>query len=85
MFLTPQTKIKDTILKEYHDNPLSSHQGYFKTYKQIREKNSWKGLKKDFQTNVQECMTCQRNKAEQTHPTGLLQPLPILNRKWESI
>jgi hypothetical protein len=30
-------------------------------------------------------MTCQYNKSEKTHPTGLLQPLPISEKKWESI
>lgn len=35
--------------------------------------------------HVQECEACQRNKGELTHPAGLLQPLPILEGKWESI
>jgi hypothetical protein len=34
---------------------------------------------------VRECLTCQQNKSELTHPTGLLQPLPIPEQKWESI
>jgi hypothetical protein len=34
---------------------------------------------------VWECVTCQQNKSEQTHPVGLLQPLPIPEQKWESI
>ena len=35
--------------------------------------------------HVKECVTCQQNKSEHTHPAELLQPLPILERKWESI
>jgi hypothetical protein len=34
---------------------------------------------------ISECVTCQQNKSEKTLPTGLLQPLPILKHKWESI
>jgi hypothetical protein len=30
-------------------------------------------------------MECQRAKAEHRHPTGLLQPLPIPEKKWEVI
>jgi hypothetical protein len=30
-------------------------------------------------------MTCQQNKFEHTHPTWLLQPPPIPEKKWESI
>jgi hypothetical protein len=35
--------------------------------------------------HIIECVTCQQNKSKQTLPTGLLQPLPILEQKWESI
>jgi hypothetical protein len=35
--------------------------------------------------HIRECVTCQQNKDEHTHPTGLLQPLPIPEHKWESI
>ena len=31
------------------------------------------------------CIECQQVKAEHQHPTGLFQPLPILNWKWEII
>ena len=58
IYLTLQSKLKGKILKEYHDNPLAGHQGYYKTYKHIREKYFWKGLKKYVRKYVQECMTC---------------------------
>jgi hypothetical protein len=35
--------------------------------------------------HIGECTTCQQNKSEQTHPARLLQPLPILEQKRESI
>lgn len=54
-------------------------------YRQVRERFTWKGLKNDVLRYVKECTTCQQNKAEQTYPAGLLQPLPILDQKWESI
>jgi hypothetical protein len=38
---------KGKILKVCHDSPVIGHQGYFKTYRQIRERFSWKGLKDD--------------------------------------
>jgi hypothetical protein len=68
-----------------HDSPATGHQGYFKTYKKIRERFSWKGLKDDVLTHIRECTTCQQNKSKKTHPIWLLQPLPILEQKWESI
>ena len=35
ILLTPQSEFKKKILKEFHDNPLAGHQGYYKTYKHI--------------------------------------------------
>jgi hypothetical protein len=64
---------------------MAEHQGINKTYRQVRERFSLKGLKEDVIRHVKECATCQANKDEHTHPTGLLQPLAIPKHKWESI
>jgi hypothetical protein len=85
IYLVPESKLKEKIMKAMHDTPLTGHPGYFKTYRKIRERFSWKGLKDDVLRHVRECVTCQQNKVEQTHPAGLLQPLPIPEQKWESI
>lgn len=85
IFLIPESKLKKKILQTFHDIPLVGHQGYFKSYRQIRERFSWKGLKDDVLRYIKECHTCQMNKDEPTFPAGLLQPLPIPNQKWESI
>lgn len=85
IYLTPGSKLKEKIIQFMHDIPLAGHPGYFKTYRQIRERFTWKGLKNDVLRYVKECITCQQNKAEQAYPVGLLQPLPIPDQKWESI
>lgn len=85
IYLTPGSKLKEKILQSMHDIPLAGHLGYFKTYRQVRERFTWKGFKNDVLCYVKECTTCQQNKTGQTYPTGLLQPLPILDQKWESI
>jgi hypothetical protein len=64
---------------------LVGHPGYMKTYRQVCERFSWKGLKGDVLWYVRECLTCQQNKSELTHPADLLQHLPIPEQKWESI
>jgi hypothetical protein len=85
IFLVPESAFKAKILQAYHDSPMAGHQGINKTYRQVRERFSWKGLKEDVIKHVKECTTCQENKDEHMHPTGLLQPLPIPEHKWESI
>jgi hypothetical protein len=77
--------LKEKVMRAMHDVPMKGHPGYFKTYKKIRERFTWKGLKDDVLKHVKECMTCQKNKSEQTHPAGLLQPLYIPKDKWGSV
>eukprot|EP00253_Pinus_taeda_P001507 PITA_01507 len=85
IFLTEGSQLKKKILQASHDSPLAGHQGFTKTYRAIRERFSWKGLKEDVLQHIRECDVCQRNKGEMSHPAGLLQPLPIPEGKWESI
>ena len=85
IFLTKGSQLKKKILQASHDSPLAGHQGFTKTYRAIRERFSWKGLKEDVLQHVRECDICQRNKGEMSHPAGLLQPLPIPEGKWECI
>ena len=85
IFLTRSSQLKEKVLRASHDSPLLGHQGFTKTYRAIRERFSWRGLKEDVLLHVRECKVCQRNKGDMSHPTGLLQPLPIPKGKWERI
>ena len=42
-------------------------------------------MKNEVAEYIARCIDCQQVKAEHQHPTGLLQPLPIPNWKWEII
>jgi hypothetical protein len=42
-------------------------------------------MKKDIVDYIVRCMERQRVKAEHRHPTGLLQPLSIPEKKWEVV
>jgi hypothetical protein len=81
IYLVPEYTLKGNVLKVCHDSPTIRDQGYFKTYRKIRERFSCNGLKDDVLKQIRECTTCQQNKSEQTHPMGLLQPLPIPKQK----
>jgi hypothetical protein len=50
-----------------------------------RKQFYWPGLKKDIADYLAKCLECQQVKEEHRHPTGLLQPLPIPEWKWETI
>eukprot|EP00253_Pinus_taeda_P013472 PITA_13472 len=50
-----------------------------------RKEYYWLGMKKDVAGYLARCLECQQIKAEHQHPAGLLQPLSILEWKWETI
>jgi hypothetical protein len=54
-------------------------------YKDLRTRYWWYGMKRDIAKYISLCDTCQRVKAEHQRPAGLLQPLKIVEWKWEEI
>ena len=65
--------------------PYSGHPKYHKTIARARKQYFWSRMKKDIVEYISKCMKCQQVKAEHQHPTGLLQPFPIPEWKWEVI
>jgi hypothetical protein len=57
IFLVPESAFKAKVLQACHDSPMAGHQGIGKTYMQVRESFSWKGLKEDVMSHVKECTT----------------------------
>lgn len=70
------------ILKEFHSTTQGGHSGFYRTYHRLAANLYWKGMKKDIQTFVQNCIVSQCNKYATSTPGGLLQPLPIPNQVW---
>jgi len=42
-------------------------------------------MKQDVESFVKQCTVCQQSKNANTHPMGLLQPLPILEGVWQDL
>jgi hypothetical protein len=68
-----------------HNVPYVRHPGYQKTIVAVRTQFFWLRMKKDVSYYISICMECQGVKGEHRHPTGLLQPLQILENKWEEV
>jgi hypothetical protein len=54
-------------------------------YKDLKPRYWWYGMKRDVAEYKALCDTCQRVKVEHQRPARLLQPLKILEWKWEEI
>ncbi|XP_071921821.1 uncharacterized protein [Coffea arabica] len=78
-------KLRKEILEESHRSKYTIHPGVSKMYHDVKELYWWDGLKNDVAEFVQKCLICQQVKAEHQKPSGLLQPLEILEWKWEHI
>ena len=78
-------ELRNLILREAHDSPLSIHPGATKMYQDLRQRFWWTRMKREIAKFVAECDVCRRVKAEHQRPAGLLQPLPIPEWKWDSI
>lgn len=76
---------KQLISKEAHESPYSIHPESTKMYQDLKEKYWWVSMKREIAEFVVCCDVCHRVKAEHQRPAGLLQPLPILEWKWEEI
>jgi hypothetical protein len=78
-------ELRNLVLKETHNVPCVRHLSYQKKIAVVRSQLFWKGMKKDVVDYIARYMECQRVKAEHRHPAGLLQPLPIIEKKWELV
>ena len=78
-------ELKKKILYESHNTIFTMHPGSNKMYQDMKQSYWWQGMKKDISKYVAKCLTCQQVKAEHQVPSGLLNPLPIPQWKWDNI
>ena len=78
-------ELKRQVLEEAHCSAYAMHLGSTKMYRTLKEYYWWSGIKREVVEYVSKCFICQQVKAERQKPSGLLQPLPIPEWKWEHI
>ena len=77
--------LRKECMEWVHIHPFSGHVGRDRTIELLKRDFWWSGLQADVAQYVQDCEMCSRNKAPNTKKAGLLSPLPIPGRPWESI
>jgi hypothetical protein len=85
IYVPNNTNLKNLILVELHKKHYLGHPGYQKTMKTMKKEYFWTRMKTDVVEYLARFLECQQVKVEHCHPTGLLQPIPILEWKWEVI
>ncbi|KAL3692137.1 hypothetical protein R1sor_005788 [Riccia sorocarpa] len=80
-----QGKLRAMLLKEAHDVPLAGHKGAKGTLVKLAKQYFWPGMREDVDHFVKTCVVCQGNRVLYQKAQGLLRPLPIPSRPFESI
>ncbi|KAI5356493.1 hypothetical protein L3X38_009389 [Prunus dulcis] len=85
LYVPHDEALKREILEEAHSSAFAMHPRSTKMYHTLREHYWWPFMKKEIAEYVRKCLICQQVKAERQKPSGLLQPLPIPEWKWEHL
>ncbi|MCO5577168.1 hypothetical protein L7F22_030992 [Adiantum nelumboides] len=78
-------QLRPKVLIECHAPPYAGHRGIDATVKAIDTFFYWPTLKRHVDAFVRSCLVCQKVKFDRQKAPGLLQPLPIPDKPWESI
>jgi hypothetical protein len=81
----PDCSLRTDLLKEAHDSSTSGHLGRDKSYELLSRTFYWPRMRKIVDEYVRSCPSCQASKPSQRPPIGLLQPLDVPLRPWESV
>lgn len=85
VYVPADEELKTSLLQEAHDARTGTHLGVAKTAALLSRKYVWPGMNMDTKRYVSSCTECQQNMASQQAPMGLLQPLPIPDRRWQAV
>ncbi|KAJ9519231.1 hypothetical protein QJQ45_017892 [Haematococcus lacustris] len=77
--------LRKKVIHTMHDTRSAGHLGMTKTLEQVTRWFTWPGVSEDVKSYVRSCHSCQVNKSSAKKPAGLLQPLPIPERPWDSV
>jgi hypothetical protein len=83
--VVPKKEVLKKILDEAHTSRCSIHPRSTKMYLDPRQQFWWTRMKREAARYVSECDTCRKVKVDYMKPGGLLQPLSILEWKWDDI
>lgn len=78
-------QLRRNLIKECHDTKWAGHPGTRRTRALLEREYFWPRMRSDIDEYVKSCLVCQQDKIEQKKTSGLLEPLPIPNRPWESV
>ncbi|KAI5316908.1 hypothetical protein L3X38_036615 [Prunus dulcis] len=77
--------LRRELLKKCHDAKWEGHPGTHRTLALMSEAYYWPQMREDVDSFMRTCLVCQQDKTLQKQPDGLLEPLLVPTRPWESL
>lgn len=77
--------LRKSLIAECHDTLWAGHPGGERTLALVQRAYYWPQMRDEVEAYVRSCLICQQDKADHLKPKGLLEPLPIPSRPWESV
>ncbi|KAJ0039649.1 hypothetical protein Pint_27365 [Pistacia integerrima] len=85
LYIPRWDNLRKELIKECHDSLWAGHPGMRSTLALLKSAYYWPGMQDSIEGYVRTCLVCQQDKVVQQQPAGLLQPLPVPERPWESV
>jgi len=85
IYVPAQSGLRERLMWEHHDNPLSGHLGRDKTIEHLSRRFYWPGMAEEVAAYVRTCLTCQLCKPSTRKPFGEFMPLPAAESNWSQV
>ena len=85
IWICSNSALQTRLIAAFHSSALGGHSGIAATYYRLKKHFNWTSMKQDVDSFVKQCSICQQSKHSNTHPMGLLQPLPIPEGVWRDL
>ncbi|KAH9670463.1 Endonuclease [Citrus sinensis] len=85
LFVPRWGNLRKEVIKECHDSKWAGHPRIERTTALVQASYFWPHMRDDIESYVRTCLVCQQDKVDHQLPVGLLEPLPLATRPWESV
>ena len=85
LYVPKAGNLRKILLQECHDTLWAGHPGWQRTLALLTQNYYWPKMEDEVRMYTKTCLICQQDKADRQKTAGLLQPLPVPSRPWESV
>jgi hypothetical protein len=85
LYIGASGDLKGRIFNSFHSSIFGGHSGSRVTYHRLKQVFYWPKMKQYLLDKIAECPVCQISKTERVQYPGILEPLPIPQKKWSEI